>query len=75
MSSLPDPVHPDPALLVVAAIRHTSLCQACITRKTGLAWAQVLIALAQIARAMGRIGIGQARCEMCESARPLYRVA
>jgi hypothetical protein len=74
MPRLPDS-RPDPALLVVAAIRRTSLCQICITRETGVGWTQVVVALAQIARAMGRVGIGQARCEMCETARPCYRMA
>ena len=74
MPAVPDS-RPDPALRVVAAIRRTSLCQVCITRETGLGWTEVVVALAQIARAMGRVGIGQTRCERCETSRPCYRIA
>jgi hypothetical protein len=67
-------VPPDPLLAVVAAILHASLCVDCISSKTGLSRGQVARILARIREVM-TITAREARCDLCEGEKPLYRLA
>jgi hypothetical protein len=68
-------VPPDPALsVVVAAILKASLCVDCIASETGLGRGQVVRLLARIRRVL-TVTAREARCDLCEGLKPLYRVA
>lgn len=64
---------PNPTLFVIAAILHASLCVGCIARKTDLTAGGVKRRLAEIGEAM-KITASEARCDICQEPRTLYRV-
>jgi hypothetical protein len=65
---------PHPAVLVMASILQVALCLECIVHKTGLAIAEVSRQLEDIGGTMRIVG-HEARCELCEHARPVFRIA
>jgi len=65
---------PHPAVLVMASMLRVALCFDWIVHKTGLATAEVSRQLEDIGGTMKIVG-HEARCEMCEEAHPVFRIA
>ena len=65
-------VSPDSAERIVAAIRQTSLCEACISLKSGVPLAAVPGYLNGLRNTM-MVSAAEAHCDACQQRRVVYR--